>query len=60
VINIHLVTSSGDLSSSVFSAIQDINVPLPSLPVGLSIQSISVTPNGLIGTVAGQNVKFHQ
>jgi LmeA-like phospholipid-binding len=59
VINIHLVTSSGDLSS-VFSAIQDINVPLPSLPVGLSIQSISVTPNGLVGTVAGQNVKFHQ
>jgi len=59
VINIHLVTTSGDLSS-VLGAINDINVPLPSLPVGLSIQSISVTPNGVIGTVTGQNVKFHQ
>jgi len=59
VINIHLVTSSGDLSS-VLGAIQDINVPLPSLPVGLSIQRISVTPNGVVGTVTGQNVKFHQ
>lgn len=59
VINVSLVTSSGDLSS-VLGAIQDINIPLPSLPVGLSIQSISVTPNGLVGTVTGQNVKFHQ
>jgi hypothetical protein len=62
VINIHLVSTSGDLSSvsSVLGAIQDINVPLPSLPVGLSIQSISVTPTGVVGTVTGQNVKFHQ
>jgi LmeA-like phospholipid-binding len=59
VINIHLVSNNGDLSS-VLGAIQDINVPLPSLPVGLSIQSISVTPNGVVGTVTGQNVKFHQ
>jgi hypothetical protein len=33
-------------------------VPLPALPVGLSIQSISVTPNGLVGTVTGHNVSF--
>jgi hypothetical protein len=59
VINIHLVSSGGDLSS-VLGAIQDINVPLPSLPVGLSIQRISVTPNGVVGTVTGRNVKFHQ
>jgi hypothetical protein len=57
-INVHLVSSSGDLPSDLLSSIGDINIPLPSLPVGLSIQSISVTPNGLVGTVTGQNVKF--
>jgi hypothetical protein len=58
VINIHLVSTSGDLPSNLLSSIGDINVPLPALPVGLSIQSISVTPNGLVGIVTGQNVKF--
>jgi hypothetical protein len=57
VINIHLVSASG-LTSSLLGSVGDINVPLPALPVGLSIQSISVTPNGLVGTVTGQNVKF--
>jgi hypothetical protein len=57
VINIHLVSQSG-LTSGLLSSLGDINVPLPSLPVGLSIQSISVTPNGLVGTVTGHNVSF--
>jgi hypothetical protein len=57
-INIHLVSTTGDLPSDLLSSIGDINVPLPSLPVGLSIQSISVTQNGVVGTVTGQNVKF--
>jgi len=57
-INIHLVSTTGDLPSGLLGSIGDINVPLPSLPVGLSIQSISVTPNGLVGTVTGQDVKF--
>jgi len=57
VINVHLVSSSG-LTSDLLGSLGDINVPLPSLPVGLSIQSISVTPNGLVGTVTGHNVSF--
>ncbi len=57
-INVHLVSSGGGLGSAVLSSIGDINVPLPSLPLGLSIQNISVTSNGLVGTVTGQNVKF--
>jgi len=57
-INVHLVSSGGGLGSDVLSSIGDINVPLPSLPLGLSIQNISVTSNGLVGTVTGQNVKF--
>jgi hypothetical protein len=57
VINVHLVSASG-LTSGLLGSIGDINIPLPALPVGLSIQSISVTSNGLVGTVTGQDVKF--
>jgi hypothetical protein len=57
VINIHLLPGGG-LPSGLLSSAGDINVPLPSLPAGLSIQDISVTPSGLIGTVTGQNLTF--
>jgi hypothetical protein len=57
-INIHLVSTTGDLPSDLLGSIGDINLPLPALPVGLSIQSISVTPNGLVGTVTGHDVRF--
>jgi LmeA-like phospholipid-binding len=57
-INVHLVSTTGDLPSGLLGSIGDINLPLPALPVGLTIQSISVTPNGLVGTVTGHNVKF--
>jgi hypothetical protein len=56
-ISIQLVNSSG-LTSSLLSGIGNIMIPLPSLPLGLSIQTISVTPSGLAGTVTGHNVSF--
>jgi len=56
-IRVQLVSSSG-LPSSLLSGISSIPLQLPSLPMGLSIQSISVTPSGLVGTVTGQNVSF--
>lgn len=56
-INIHLVSRSGP-TSGLLSSLGDINVPLPSLPMGLSIQRVSVIPNGLVGTVSGRNVRF--
>jgi LmeA-like phospholipid-binding len=56
-INIHLVSSNG-LTSGLLGSIGDINVPLPSLPLGLSVQSVSVTPNRVVGTVTGHNVSF--
>ena len=55
--SVQLVSSSG-LTGGLLGSIGNINIPLPSLPVGLSIQNVSVTPNGLVGTVTGQNVKF--
>ncbi len=56
-IKIHLVSSSG-LPSELLGAVSDITIPLPSLPLGLSIQSIKVTPTGLVGTISGRNVPF--
>jgi LmeA-like phospholipid-binding len=56
-IHVQLVSSSG-IGSSVLSGISDITVPLPKLPLGMTIQSISVTPTGLTAVVTGQNVSF--
>ena len=56
-INVHLVSATG-LGSAALSGISDITVPLPSLPLGMTIQSISVTPTGLVATVTGHDVSF--
>jgi len=56
-IHVHLVSASG-LGSAATSGISDITVPLPALPLGMTIQSISVTPHGLVATVTGHNVSF--
>jgi hypothetical protein len=56
-INVSLV-SAGGLPTSLLSPVSDITVHLPSLPLGLKFQSISVTPNGLVATLTGQNVSF--
>ncbi len=56
-IHIQLVSSSG-IGSSLLSGISDITVSLPALPLGMTIQSISVTPTGLVAVITGQNVSF--
>jgi hypothetical protein len=56
-ISIQLV-SAGGLPTSLLSPVSDITLRLPSLPLGLKIQSISVTPSGLVGTLTGQDVNF--
>jgi hypothetical protein len=57
-IHIQLVSATG-LGSVATSGISDINVPLPEkLPLGMTIQSIAVTPTGLVAVVTGQNVSF--
>lgn len=58
-INIRLVSLNG-LTSGLLGSLADVNVLLPSLPAGLSIRSITVTPNGLAGTVTGQNLSFSE
>jgi len=56
-LNIQLV-STGGLPSSLLSPIKNITLQLPSLPLGLKIQSVSVNSSGLTGTLTGQDVSF--
>jgi hypothetical protein len=56
-INVQLV-STGGLPSSLLSPVSDITLHLPTLPLGLKIQSISVNSSGLVGVLTGQNVSF--
>jgi hypothetical protein len=56
-LNIHLVSSSG-LPSALLSSIQDLNLQIPKLPLGLTIASVTVTPDGVVGQVSGHDVPF--
>lgn len=56
-LGIRLVNSSG-LPSTLLSSIQDITVQLPKLPLGLTIDSVQVSPAGLVGNVSAANVSF--
>jgi LmeA-like phospholipid-binding len=56
-LNIKLVSSSG-LPSSLLSSIQDITLQIPKLPLGLTIDSVRVSPDGIVGRVTGANVPF--
>jgi hypothetical protein len=56
-LNIHLVSSNG-LPPSLLGSIQDLNLQIPKLPLGLTIDSVSVTPSGVVGLVSGHDVPF--
>jgi LmeA-like phospholipid-binding len=56
-LNVRLVASSG-LDPSLLSGIQDKTFSIPALPLGLTLDSLSVTPSGIIGTISGNNVPF--
>jgi hypothetical protein len=56
-LNIHLVSSIG-LPSSLLGSIQDLNLQIPKLPLGLTIDSVTVTPGGVVGQVGGHDVPF--
>lgn len=56
-LRISLVGSSG-LPSQLTSAIQTVNFALPPLPLGLTIDSVSVSTAGVVGQVSGHDVAF--
>jgi hypothetical protein len=54
-LNIRLVSSSG-LPSSLLGSMQSVNVQIPTLPLGLMVDSVSVSPAGVVGTITASNV----
>jgi hypothetical protein len=56
-INIQL-KSTGGVPASLLTPVKDVTVKLPTLPLGLQIQGISVNSSGLTGTLTGQDVNF--
>ena len=54
---IHLVSSHG-LPVSLLGSIRDFSVNVPHLPFGLKIRTVDVTPQGIVGKVAGRNLSF--
>jgi LmeA-like phospholipid-binding len=56
-LGIQLVGSSG-LPASLLGSIQSLTLQLPKLPLGLTIDSVAVTPSGVVGSVSGHDVSF--
>ena len=54
------VVSAGGLPLSALGPLQDFTVNLPDLPAGMTIQSVSVTGQGLLITIAGTHTTFSQ
>jgi hypothetical protein len=43
---------------AVLGPLRDITLPLPALPLGMTIQGVSVTGQGVLVHMAGQDVRF--
>jgi hypothetical protein len=53
-----VVISAGGIPIALLGSLRDITVPRPALPPGMTMQGISVTGQGVLVHIAGQNVSF--
>jgi hypothetical protein len=56
-LEIKLVNSSG-VPSSALSSLRDIHINLPHLPLGVRIDSVHITEQGIVGRISGHNLPF--
>ncbi|HXL94431.1 MAG TPA: DUF2993 domain-containing protein [Streptosporangiaceae bacterium] len=54
------VTSAGDIPTGDLGNLASFNVSVPKLPAGVSIQSVSVTQQGVVITITGKNTTLTQ
>ncbi|MGO9080249.1 MAG: DUF2993 domain-containing protein [Streptosporangiaceae bacterium] len=57
VLTARLVNSSG-LPSNLLTSASNIRIPLPKLPLNLSVRKVEITPAGIVGTLSGTNLTF--
>ncbi|MGH3404503.1 MAG: LmeA family phospholipid-binding protein [Streptosporangiaceae bacterium] len=56
-LQVRLVNSSG-VPASALSSLQTINIPIPKLPLGVKIDSVRITGQGVVGHISGRNLAF--
>jgi len=56
-LSLRIVSSSG-VPAALLAPIRDLILRIPALPLGLTVQSVRVSPRGVVIGVAGSNVKF--
>jgi hypothetical protein len=56
-INVRLISSSG-VPSSLLGSISDITIKIPELPLGMKIDSVRITPEGIVGSISGHDLPF--
>jgi hypothetical protein len=54
------VTNAGGIPLSALGNLADFNISIPKLPPGVSIQSVSVTQQGVMISISGQNTTLSQ
>ena len=52
------VIAAGGIPVALLGPLGDITLPLPALPLGMTIQDVSVTGQGVLLHLAGQDVSF--
>ena len=58
-LSVTLVGSSG-VPASLLQPVRSLSFSIPKLPLGLTIQTVSVTPSGIVGQISATNVPFSQ
>jgi LmeA-like phospholipid-binding len=57
-LEVRLVSTNG-IPSSVLSSIRNFTIKIPHLPFGMKIDSVRITPAGVVGRISGHNLPFN-
>lgn len=52
------VVSTGGIPASLLGSLRDITLPLPALPMGMTIRGVSITGQGVLVRITARNVSF--
>jgi hypothetical protein len=50
--------SAGGLPTSLLGGLGDFTIPLPNLPMGMTLQSVTLTSQGALVHITGHNIAF--
>ena len=56
-IHVKLISACG-LPTSLLGGLGSFSIPLPNMPMGMTLQSITLTPRGALVHITGHNIPF--